>query len=75
LLAEAAGNSNTIHPAIIEFNGQWYFIYHNGSMQRPNEGGSHRRAVCIDYLYYSPDGTMKRVIQTTEGTDLPPQQQ
>lgn len=73
ILAEVAANSNTIHQAIIEFKGQWYFIYHNGATQVPNEGGSFRRAVCVDYLYYNPDGTMKRVVQTTEGTDLPPQ--
>ena len=72
LLAEVAGNSNTIHQAIIEFRGQWYFIYHNGAMQVPNGGGSFRRSVCIDYLYYNPDGTMRRVVQTTEGVSLPP---
>lgn len=72
ILAEVAGNSNTIHQAILEFQGQWYFIYHNGASQVPNEGGSHRRSVCIDYLYHTPDGTIKRILQTTEGTDLPP---
>ena len=41
-------------------------------MQAPNEGGSYRRSVCIDYLYYNSDGSMKRVVQTTEGMDLPP---
>jgi beta-xylosidase len=70
ILAEVAGNSNTIHQAIIDFKGQSYFIYHNGSIQR--SGGSFRRSVCVDYLYYNPDGTMKRVIQTTEGTSVPP---
>lgn len=73
ILAEIAGNSNTIHQSIIEFKGQWYFVYHNGAIQAPNMGGSYRRSVCIDYLYYNPDGTMKRVIQSTEGTDLPPE--
>jgi len=73
LLAEGAFNSSTIHQAIIEFKGQWYFVYHNGAIQRPSPGGSSRRSVCIDYLYYNPDGTMKRVVQTTEGLDLPPQ--
>lgn len=72
LLAEIAGNSNTIHQGIIEFKGTNYFVYHNGAMQAPNGGGSFRRSVCIDYLYYNSDGTMKRVIQTTEGIDLPP---
>jgi len=72
LLAEVAGNSNTIHQGIITFKGVDYFFYHNGSIQSPNIGGSYRRSLCIDYLYYNTDGTMKRVIQTTEGLDLPP---
>lgn len=65
ILNEIAGNSNTNHQSIIEFKGKDYFIYHNGSIQ-PN-GGSFRRSVCIDRLYYNEDGTMKRVIMTTEG--------
>ncbi|MEO0055889.1 MAG: hypothetical protein RLZZ50_1836 [Verrucomicrobiota bacterium] len=72
LLSEGAFNSNTIHQAVIEFKGQWYFIYHNGAIQHPNVGGSYRRSVCVDYLYHEPDGRIRRVIQTTEGTDLPP---
>jgi len=75
LLAEIAGNSVSIHPAIIEFKGQWYLIYHNGMIQRPNAGGNNRRSVCVDYLYYNPDGAMKRVVQTTEGVDAPPLKQ
>jgi GH43 family beta-xylosidase len=70
LLTEIAGNSNTIHQSIIEFLGSWYFIYHNGGVQ--TTGGSFRRSVCIDYLYYNPDGTLKRVVQTSEGVNLPP---
>ncbi|MCB2407862.1 glycoside hydrolase family 43 protein [Hymenobacter lucidus] len=65
LLNEVAGNSNTNHQSIIEFKGRPYFIYHNGSI--PTDGGSFRRSVCIDYLYYNKDGTMKRVQMTTEG--------
>lgn len=72
LLAEGAFNSNTIHQGIITFKGVDYFFYHTGGMQRPNTGGSHRRAVCIDYLHYNPDGTMKRIVQTSEGTNHPP---
>ncbi|WP_163324735.1 glycoside hydrolase family 43 protein [Draconibacterium mangrovi] len=65
ILNELAGNSNTNHQAIIEFKDQWYFIYHTGGIQ-PN-GGSFRRSVCIDELHYNPDGTMKRVVMTSEG--------
>ncbi|WP_163270271.1 glycoside hydrolase family 43 protein [Dysgonomonas sp. 511] len=65
ILNEIAGNSNTNHQAIVEFKGQWYFIYHNGAI--PTEGGSFRRSVCIDRLYYNDDDTMKRVQMTSEG--------
>lgn len=65
ILNELAGNCNTNHQSIIEFKGKDYFIYHNGSA-KPN-GGSFRRSVCIDRLYYNEDGTMKRVIMTSEG--------
>ncbi len=67
ILNELAGNSNTNHQAIIEFKGKDYFIYHNGGVQ-PN-GMSYRRSVCIDYLYYNADGTLKRVVMTTEGVN------
>lgn len=64
ILNEVAGNSNTNHQAIIGFKGKWYFIYHNGVLA--DSGGFHR-SVCIDRLYYNKDGTMQRVIMTSEG--------
>jgi beta-xylosidase len=65
ILNELAGNCNTNHQAIIDFKGKSYFIYHNGGIQ--TNGGSFRRSVCIDYLYYNSDGTIKRVVMTSEG--------
>lgn len=64
LLAELAGNSNTIHQSIIAYKGRDYFIYHNGGTPL---GGSFRRSVCIDYLRYNADGSLQRVVQTSEG--------
>jgi beta-xylosidase len=64
ILNELAGNCETNRPAIIEFKGQSYFFYHTGALE---DGGSHRRSVCVDYLYYNADDTMKRVIMTSEG--------
>jgi beta-xylosidase len=72
LLAEGAFNSNTIHQAIIDYKGRSWFFYHNGGTQAPRIGSSYRRSVCIDELFYQPDGTMKRVLQTTEGVSLAP---
>lgn len=64
ILNEIAGNCETNRAAIIEFRGKPYFFYHNGALK---DGGSHRRSVCVDYLYYNSDGTMKRIIMTSEG--------
>ncbi len=65
ILNELAGNCGSNHHAIVEFKGQWYFVYHNGGIER--DGNSFSRSVCIDRLYYNHDGTMKRVVMTTEG--------
>lgn len=65
LLNEIAGNSNTNHQAIVEFKNQWYFIYHNGGI---NTGGSSfSRSICIDKMHYNADGTIKRIVMTTDG--------
>ncbi len=65
ILNELAGNSNTNHQSIIEFKGKDYFIYHNGAIE-PN-GGSFRRSVSIEHLYYNSDGSIKPIIMTSKG--------
>jgi beta-xylosidase len=65
ILNELAGNCNTNHQSILEFKNNWYFIYHNGGANA--EGHSFRRSVCIDRLYYNPDGTIQRIQMTSEG--------
>lgn len=65
ILNEIAGNSNTNHQGIVQFKGKWYFLYHNGGIN--TDGGSYSRSVCIDDLHYNADGTLKRVVMTTEG--------
>jgi beta-xylosidase len=64
ILNELAGNCETNRPCTLDFKGQSYFIYHNGGLKN---GGSHRRSVCVDYLYYNDDETIKRVVMTSEG--------
>ena len=64
LLNELSGNSNTNHQAIVEFNGEWYVIYHNGALP---DGCGFRRSVCIDRIRYNADGTMQRMVMTSEG--------
>lgn len=70
ILNEIAGNSETNHQSIIEFKGKSYFIYHTGALPPKDgqpSGGRFRRSVSIDPLYYNEDGSLKRVIMTTEG--------
>ena len=54
-------SSTTNHPAIIEFQGQWYMVYHTADLP---DGGNFRRSVAIDPLFFNPDGTMQKVVQT-----------
>ena len=65
ILNEIAGNSNTNHQAIVEFKGKNYFVYHNGALAADH--GSFHRSVCIDELFYNKDGTIKRIVMTSEG--------
>jgi hypothetical protein len=68
ILNEVPGNCATNRPAIVEFDGQWIFFYHNGVLPG---GGSHRRSVCADRLTHTPDGRLERVRMTTEGLRAP----
>ena len=65
IINEIAGNSNTNHQSIITYKGKDYFIYHNGALAA--DAGSFHRSVCIDRLFYNKDGTIKRVVMTSEG--------
>ncbi|WP_018344135.1 sugar-binding protein [Cytophaga aurantiaca] len=68
VLSGTAKNSYTIHPGIIEYNNQWYLFYHNATLTINGVGPTTgRRSVCVDYLCYNSDGTMKPVTQTTSG--------
>ena len=64
LIEDKVPNSTTTHPGIIDYKGKSFFFYHNGVLPT---GGSYRRSVCVDYLHYNEDGSIQKVIQTTEG--------
>lgn len=61
IIQDYVANSNTTHPAIIDFNGATYMFYHNGALP---DGGSFRRSVCVDRIHYGPDGSIDRAPQT-----------
>jgi beta-xylosidase len=64
IIEDQVPNSTTTHAGIIDFKGKTYFFYHNGALPT---GGNYRRSVCVDYMYYHPDGTIQKVIQTNDG--------
>lgn len=71
-------NSHTNHHSIVEYKGTWYLFYHNSDLyfsRHKNDDGSKgwsgihpfRRSICVDYLYYNPDGTIREVRPTEKG--------
>ena len=54
-------SSTTNHPAIIDFEGEWWMVYHTADAPG---GGNFRRSVAIDKLFWNEDGTMQKVVQT-----------
>jgi beta-xylosidase len=64
VLNDYVENCETNHPSIVKYRWNWYFFYHNGALPT---GGNWRRSVCVDQLFYNEDGTMKKIVQTSEG--------
>lgn len=67
-LTGMAENSFTIHPGVIEFKGKNYLFYHNSTLSLHGYGpATGRRSVCVEEMFYNPDGTIRPVVQTKEG--------
>lgn len=56
--------ANTNHPAIFDWKGKTYFVYHNGSL--PGGKGS-RRSACITELHFKKDGSIYEIPETAIG--------
>lgn len=68
----SAKHGFTIHPSVVEFKKQWYFFYHDGSYSfNGTPGGDCRRQVCVEYLYFNKDGSIKPITLTTRGVSVP----
>ena len=57
-------NSDTNHPAVFDFKGKTYFIYHNASYPW---GFGQRRIVCIEEIIFDEDGLIQQVEETSTG--------
>ena len=49
----------TNHGSIVEYKGEWFAFYHSIALS----GNPALRSVCVDRLYYNPDGTIRMVEQ------------
>ncbi len=67
IISEIAGNSNTTHPAIVQFHDQWLFFSHNGGLP---DGTSYSRSIIAEPMSYNPDGSIRNIIPTTAGVSL-----
>lgn len=63
---ESNGNSNTTHPAIVEFKGQWLFFSHNGGL---GDGGSYSRSIIAEPMSYDANGRIRNIPPTAEGVN------
>ncbi|MBO9204473.1 MULTISPECIES: family 43 glycosylhydrolase [Niastella] len=56
---------DTNHGSVVEYKGKWYIFYHN--QQLSNTGQGNLRSICVDYVQFNEDGTIKLVEQTKTG--------
>ena len=67
IMAEHENGCWTNHHSIINYKGQWYLFYHHNDYS-PND--DKRRSVCVDSLFFNPDGTIQEVKPTLRGVGL-----
>ncbi len=56
--------SNTNHPAVFDYQGNSYFVYHTGALPW---GSGFRRSACIDRFSVNEDGSIDPVAMTSAG--------
>lgn len=66
-------NSGTNHHSIVNYKGQDYLFYHTADISRTLAPDYHcgvRRSVCVDSLFYTPDGLIRKVLPTLDTARL-----
>ena len=67
IMAEHDNGCWTNHHSIINYKGQWYLFYHRNHFSPRDDK---RRSVCIEKLFFNPDGTIQEVKQTMRGVGI-----
>jgi hypothetical protein len=63
-ILDPSGTGSTSQGSVAEFNGKWYLFYHNAKL---SEGEGDLRSVCVDELFFNPNGGIQKVVQTAAG--------
>jgi hypothetical protein len=64
-------SSTTSHPGIVEFDRQWYLVYHTADAKG---GGHFRRSVAVDTLHWDDDEKPPRILEVKPTrAPIPPQ--
>ena len=64
IIMSPSATSNTNHPAVFDFKGKTYFVYHNGSLPK---GSGFRRVACVEELTFDQNGRIERMEETATG--------
>jgi len=62
VVLDTVSTKGTNHGSIVEFKGKWYLFYHNADLSKGIDG---LRSICVDELFFNPDGTIQKVKQTS----------
>lgn len=64
VIMSPTATSNTNHMAVFDFEGETYFVYHNGSLPG---GSGFRRSACIRRLTFNDDGSIVFMDESANG--------
>lgn len=67
IMDESPMNCWTNHHSVFEFKGQWYLFYHQNALSPHFDKN---RSICIDSLFFNPDGTIRKVVPTNRGVGI-----
>jgi hypothetical protein len=67
IMDESPMNCWTNHQSIFNYNDQWYLFYHQNPLSPEFDKA---RSICIDSLFFNPDGTIQKVIPTWRGVGV-----
>lgn len=67
IMDESPMNCWTNHHSLVEYNNQWYLFYHQNAY---SPAFDKNRSICLDSMFFNPDGSIQKVIPTHRGVGL-----